>query len=572
MPSDNLLSLDTNSSPPNAYPRRSASALGAAGGYRQPLHGSKSLDTLKLSLIRSPRATSLVQGETNLEPLSEDESVGGSGRRTSAQLDGFLSPTFGPNPDRPASAAQMRELKEQMLGLKGKISSLREQARVDSLKRQSLQSLRTPSPFTHARIEQWYSEPQGQDSEQPTEAESEPQTGGDLVGNKSASVEEPLNEKDAGFPASAVGIPQSVGEAPGSNIGESPASSTIEAAELNAATDEAGSSTGEYDIDDMCTEDGIDPIEDGDEGNPSRRPLSGYTSESGESLYHDAQQTPLSHEDREDAFDYEHFFLHSAMGTISQQQFRRRGSMSSEGSVETTRGPLSTAPDGEIKPRHHARRGSGDTTSTTDTFATADEEKENMKAEVDAEAEAEGAVAQDGPVSADNADPEQDSSEGLGSISYEEYLNGIRARRRHNSVVYRPTRTSMHRPSVSSFESTGTNRSFPLVNGNSKVKMNGGILTPQGSPDQELKNISDTLMNETASIFDKDGADGGCNSGIDSLRREDQLLVQRLVASLGRCVLGLSESGQASPAHRTMRRKLDEARRILEDAAAMTVE
>jgi hypothetical protein len=43
------------------------------------------------------------------------------------------------------------------------------------------------------------------------------------------------------------------------------------------------------------------------------------------------------HEDREDAFDYENFFLHSAMGSYTRE---RRGSASSESSVETTR-PLS---------------------------------------------------------------------------------------------------------------------------------------------------------------------------------------------------------------------------------------
>ena len=34
-------------------------------------------------------------------------------------------------------------------------------------------------------------------------------------------------------------------------------------------------------------------------------------SESGASSYHDSVQAQISHEDREDAFDYETFFLHS---------------------------------------------------------------------------------------------------------------------------------------------------------------------------------------------------------------------------------------------------------------------
>jgi hypothetical protein len=40
--------------------------------------------------------------------------------------------------------------------------------------------------------------------------------------------------------------------------------------------------------------------------------------------------------------------------------------------------------------------------------------------------------------------------------------------------------------------------------------------------------------------------------------------VERLVASLGRCVLGLTENGRASAESRMFRRRLDAARRVLE--------
>jgi len=46
--------------------------------------------------------------------------------------------------------------------------------------------------------------------------------------------------------------------------------------------------------------------------------------------------------------------------------------------------------------------------------------------------------------------------------------------------------------------------------------------------------------------------------------REDKYLVERLVAGLGRCVLGLTESGRASAESRMYRRRIDAARRILE--------
>ena len=580
MPSDNLIQTDTNTSPPSAYPRRSASALGAAGGYRQPLNGSKSLDTLKLGLARSVHGAPHNQTDNSLETLSEDESGSESkSRRTSAHLDGFLSPTFGHHPDlpgsRPGSAAQMRELKEQMIGLKGKISTLREQARADSLKRRSLQSLRTPSPFTHARIEQWYAEPQKHSSDNTNTAERSPWNG-EVSSVDNGEAGKILNGENAHDPVSAADKPSS----PPREYEVPPEEAKIEISPMDSVSishadppsheDPAVDGEGSDDIDDMCTEDGIEPIDD-DDDEPSRRSISGYTSESGDSLYHDAYQTPLSHEDREDAFDYEHFFLHSAMGTISQQQFQRRGSVGSDDSVETTKGPISTVNEQEVRPRHHTRRGSGDTTSTTDTFATADEGK---KSPVTTAAEAPAGVEESNSSASGEPEPElePENSSSFGSTNYDDYINGVRARRRHNSVIYRPTRTSLHRPSVSSFESTGTNRSFPLVNVNSKVKMNGGILTPQGSPDQELKSISDTLMNETTSIFSKEGIEGGSTSPIQSLPREDQLLVQRLVASLGRCVLGLSEHDQGSPQHMMMKRRLNEARLILEGGGSTAEE
>jgi hypothetical protein len=152
---------------------------------------------------------------------------------------------------------------------------------------------------------------------------------------------------------------------------------------------------------------------------------------------------------------------------------------------------------------------------------------------------------------------------------------------------------SLHRPSVSSFESTGTTRSFPLVNRTKKAN-SIGVLTPQNSsPDHELKALSDSLLNETASICEQQQQERGTSDHPEDLKhsgmhrsvgsisngsptktgtpqamqlllREDQYLVERLVANLGRCVLGLSESGKASTESRVYRRRIDAARRILE--------
>lgn len=111
----------------------------------------------------------------------------------------------------------------------------------------------------------------------------------------------------------------------------------------------------------------------------------------GSSVYEDAlYEMPVAerHEDRVDAFDYENFFLHSAMGTYSQE---RRGSGSSSGStdsVATTR-PVTAIHDQENdveakRVSYHQRNYSADSVSTVASFATAaesqsdDEENERM--------------------------------------------------------------------------------------------------------------------------------------------------------------------------------------------------
>ena len=549
MRSDNLIRPDVNpGSPPGTSPQRSASALGAAGGYRQPLSASKSVDGLKLNLAKPPYRTSLPGPETSLEPLSEDEMSHEPRARGSAELDNFLSPTFGPAPERPASrpgsVTQMRELKEQVHGLKGRISSLREQAKADSLKRRSLQSLRIPSPFTNAEVDQWL----------PGPPPPQPQPVHEDAGPSEADVEHAT--KDASHPGP-------VFEEDESGYSEyEMASEGLRSHRSSAFVN--GTGQNEDHVPGGVEQEHHVPIENDveslDEFHDGRDDFD-YASESGDSLYHDAPQTALSHEDREDAFDYEHFFLHSAMGTLSQEHLGRRGSFSSEDSVETTKGPIAT-PERNETTRRHSRRGSGDTTSTSDTFATADEEGEERQSTRASYYDASsGATDEPRP----DSEPETKAPGSFPSPSSDEDVNGIGSRRRHNSVIYRPTskRASvLHRPSVSSFESMGTTRSFPLMNG--KVKMNGGVLTPRGSPDEELKSVSEALMSETTSICDKEAPQGRSMPVIQALNKEDQILVQRLIASLGRCVLGLSDAGQASPEGRVYRRRLYEAKRLLE--------
>jgi hypothetical protein len=587
----------------------------------------------------------------------------------SAKLEQFLSPTFGGfgsgGIQRSASVTQVRELKDQVQDLKGKISSLREQARLDSLKRRSLQSLRTLSPFTHAQVDQWYAEsrPSSLTSElgSPTGLVRENPWDRDPISveeaNEAAAVddvkEESAEEEESVYtdseqrtqlrPSTSYSTRRVVAKTPqealvnevqgGQHqdfaqdvpaVGEDEEETQGETAP--AVEKEAEAEDGEDDLtSDMHTENGDDDDDDDDM----------YGSESGESLYHDTMQHPISHEDREDAFDYEHFFLHSAMGTISQQRLARRGSTASytsEDSVETTRGPMvnsnsngngnglgadgSGSSDGmdEYPTLLHARRNSDDSISTIGTFATAREgsggntpaderggefpphvrsrpgSRRSRSTEPARRTDlSRPSTAARHSVASFKSIPEEDGKETEDPFANFNHPMLPVTRRPMSSHATTPSAHRPSGPSVSSFESTGTTRSFPLVN---RGKANSvGMLTPQNSsPDQELKALSDSLLEKTASTIEQQRqqhqdhgegeqkqdrsrsgsvATGSATKGplpqaIQALQREDHYLVERLVANLGRCVLGLTEHGKASAESRMYRRRIDAARRILE--------
>lgn len=491
--------------------------------------------------------------DTGLEPLTEDDYMGTQIRRDSARLDSFLSPTFGSTLDRPASAAQVRDLKDQMQGLKGKISSLREQAKADSMRRRSMQSLRTPSPFTNAQVDQWYTGPAEKKppvaanvplGRNPWNGELESVDGEALAKvERSVPVRDFLEDDEESVVSEYVAAQEAIRDE--------------ERTHANQAAEDADG------IDDMRTEDGF---QDDD-----------YRSESGDSVYHDTRQTPLSHEDREDAFDYEHFFLHSALGSFS----RRRGSVdsyTSDGSAETTRGPTQ-AEAADVSNTSLRRRGSGDTMTSVDSFATATEGRSSralsMQEEVGVVSTAQVVLIPERRISTPPTATRAAFSPSADADSPQSLNNERPLRQRSSSVIYsRPFSSSAAyrgRPSIASIESIGTSRSFPLVN---RPRLNGGVLTPQGtpphgSPEPALKHVAESLMGETASLYAKERANGGDSPAMQQIAREDQILVERLVASLGKCVLDLSEAGRASAESRDLRRRLDMARRLLEGTEAM---
>lgn len=312
---------------------------------------------------------------------------------------------------RARSTAQMRDLRDQMHDLKGKISSLKQKAREDSLRRRSLQSLRTPSPFTAA--EQWYTgasdpvsshqskgaeAPNGKDSTQVAELDvntkllhepghtgnagsSEPDqqhvvkyrqeedsTG---VTRKEYDVVPDPYRRSLDFPS-----PSSRVAKEKLRLSETNFHDTKEL-EMRNANDEGSESEESHRNDDHDVEEGSIRQDALGEQNP-----------------HDMFDAPLGdrHEDRPDAFDYEHFFLHSGMSHGSTADLSRTSSHSSLYSDETTKPTNSVteeptehdefdyrlspkeAPAGpDTRPNIHFRQNSTGSISTVATFATATE-------------------------------------------------------------------------------------------------------------------------------------------------------------------------------------------------------
>ncbi|KAI0889396.1 uncharacterized protein GGS22DRAFT_70604 [Annulohypoxylon maeteangense] len=596
---NNIPTLPTDLVKPGAYIPRSSSALGAAGGYRPPLHSPRSADYIHGSTRSTPMDGSIYGSsafarskpslqirEHLLEPLSEDDASQDVDSRPSLEdpkLDNFLSPTFGSYSDkglkRSASTTQMRDLKDQMKDLKGRLSTLRDQARADNLKRRSLQSLRTPSPFTHAQVDQWYAGTAQGEDEGSVHSDYKSQLSNEDVSSIDDGAAKDLAVKQMSPHASEESIPNgfsTVEDSEPSPLGDGDNSSFSSKSDGLSVPNQP-----EDDADDLRTEDGSDEDVDGvvqeeeeeeeededveaemDENDQSV--FEDDVSDSGASAYYDSVQNQVSHEDREDAFDYEHFFLHSAMGSMSRSRMRKgsRDSFSSEDSVETTRGPVTTSKTRSTagKAGSRSRRGSHGSISSIESFATATEGRLTR-----AENEAAEAYHGHGVIIPQRARTHTPDAARRARLSTETSDSGSDNSRPKPSNIRRPQSSAaafMHRPSVSSFDSSKTHRSFPLVN---KPKVNGGILTPRDSPDRELKRISEVFLNESLnSIQSGDNK----TSPIEMLQKDDRILVERLIAGLGRSVLGLAESGRGSADYRAYRRKIEAARRVLENLDA----
>ncbi|KAF2794892.1 hypothetical protein K505DRAFT_20349 [Melanomma pulvis-pyrius CBS 109.77] len=354
--------------------KRATSAMGTASGpwspegYGQgrfPIRESRSVE-----VMREPKSN----GWGNNEDRDPSLHAYSRGSRSPPNTLETLPEDGSPKLHRSASAAS--DLRDQMKDLKGRISSLKQRAKEDNLRRRSLQSLRTPSPFTSA--ETWYSEAETYKNG------GSPVTADGGVGIKTESpTRKALYEDeqvDSSIPQiSSVETSTRQMEPPQENTHtamplKSPLSPDYPASQYDDAQDtqyvEPPANTGEI-------EDGLDEMDENDFVSIYGEDLE----PAGNSVYEDAvYEMPVAerHEDRVDAFDYENFFLHSAMGTYSSGS--RRSSSSSADSVATTR-PVVPVDSSTKRVSYHQRNSSMDSVSTMASFATAAEEQSDDEEE-----------------------------------------------------------------------------------------------------------------------------------------------------------------------------------------------
>lgn len=353
----------------SASNKRASSAFGhttgpwSSGGYGQgrfPIKESRSHEVL-----RDPRQTQ----NTTEQPHPIRTSSRSS--KSPPALETLQEDEDGQRVHRSTSAAS--GLRDQMNDLKGRISSLKMRAQEDQLRRRSMQSLRTSSPFTNAQ--EWHSSTDTYDA-----------GGASMTANAGLGITTDSPTRRALFEEDHHG-PYSPGTTYLQQYGED----LVIQEDANTSSKHVGSGPShgveDKDFDDLESYNDEQDFDETDER--EFQSVNGEEVEqAGDSVYEDAvYELPATarHEDRIDAFDYEHFFLHSAMGTYSLEG--RRSSVGSDSSTATTR-PVTAVQvqeddisSAEKRVSFHARNASSDTISTVASFATAAENQDEAEDE-----------------------------------------------------------------------------------------------------------------------------------------------------------------------------------------------
>jgi hypothetical protein len=479
---------------PTMLPKRSSSALGSFAGGIGVIDRSASL--------RSARSQEAMR-ESRLKTWMMDERSASSSidlPRSASSTGHYYATRGSPTPSdlsrRPASQAS--EIRAQMSELKGRIYEIKERVR-ESSKRSSTMSLRTASPMdseiTNNQNEA-YKTASSRKSVSPVQS---PHAAEFAV--KSPPKHYTLDHNNADEPE----------EYDESHYED--AEETLDDLEEELQRNEPHSKAlGIYsqqhqqnNLIGNVLEELPEEIDEED----------GAESVSGHTEYFEAEPVVVAerHEDREDAFDYENFFLHSAMGTYSRDQ--RRDSFSSESSVETTRAvsPLRTpvAPEAESEEIYdaqdsplqaiHERNMSSDSVSSMASFQTATE--------------------------GDQYDDENLDFEELDAVA-QQVLNSS----------FPPTTIAVNRTSLSPRKHPGPSPLLP---------------PPSPPPSAQPVLSKDALL---ASFVGFDTVDS------EQDVHKDRALIESVVASLQNCCIELQRSSDG--AREDFRERLLEAQRILE--------
>lgn len=314
---------------------------------------------------------------------------------------------------RPSSRASSRtsDLREQMSSLKGKISTLKERAREDSLRRKSQASLRTTetTPFNNAESaapEFFYNPGAGDiNRNEALEAQDARKTDSWVAsGSRNAFAEQAGNAQKHHIQCARVVeiVAGSTAQrrlkvrevrttpSPPNESGRKRSGTTVEMGHKRMPSGIANLSSTEQrysdhqlssiktpgrfrngnDVEDMLAAPPSPPSSD--DGFASSPLLPGTSSDdyisktdssidddyapsdsdAGESVYEDAPEYEgegvVPHEHREDAFDYESFFLTNAMARYNGQRRASQSSTGSMSSTETARGPVASTEDGDM--------------------------------------------------------------------------------------------------------------------------------------------------------------------------------------------------------------------------------
>ncbi|PGH14172.1 hypothetical protein AJ80_06041 [Polytolypa hystricis UAMH7299] len=592
-------------------PFRSFSALGSTNAYSYGPSGiSPNQENFKnsssyrasLSLLNYNRADILKATATTTsvsQPHSpvklESSSTASSSRNGSSESTGAhnsntkiittedANPAYasGP-PSRAQSQLAVRGLQDQMEGLKTKISTLKVKAQEESLRRRSLQSLRTPSPFTAA--EQWYTsagEYRGEDQNKEAYpvASWVAQSGEKNISENSIEARPVLQVQN---PSPAHQSQQQNVERVLVDDEESViAPSHYEDADEELSAEDDGKYSPESDIDRAALAEILnEPLDDSPESSET-------------DLLEEFPPVPTMpeatrHEDREDAFDYEHFFLHSALGNYSQPGYRRQ-SYSSVSSVETTR-PVSQSATyrSPNTGKTHVRTNSADSVSTTATFATATEGLDNSDDDYD-----ESYVAEEIDNALFwNANKITDNHYGNNHVS----RNGSTKTTRHSRSSHTSGATNGYNSMISPVNqqdaspdsSTSTprarSRSNSYTNNTSTQihRQSGFPLPPQrtlhpttaAAATHSPSSLISTLISSAAAQYANSPGPGGADGtspATPRLSKQDSLLLETVFHSLGKVALQLQLSSSADKRSSIderstllFRRRLDAARRVLD--------